>query len=301
MRKKKYSIEYFKNLAINKKGLCLSTEYITCSSKLEFQCENGHIWKTKPYYLVNNNTWCPKCYKSHKDNIELFHEIAKEHGGFCLSTEYVNCRTKLEFQCENGHVWKTKPRNVKHSKSWCPVCSNCIKLTIEQMQIIASKRNGKCLSTEYINSHSKLLWMCEKEHQWMAKPYLIKNSKHWCPFCNESKGEICVVDFLMENKILFERQKTFKDCKGIKQQLPFDFYLSNYNILIEYDGLQHFEPVNFNGCSDEKALETHIAIKRTDEIKNNYCLANNINLIRISYKEKNIEDYLNEYLTIYLK
>lgn len=292
MSNKKYNIEYFKNLAINKKGLCLSTEYISCASKLIFQCEQGHIWETKPYYLVNNNSWCPKCYKSYKDDIELFHNIAKENNGKCLSVNYINCKTKLTFQCQFGHIWEAKPHDIKYSKTWCPVCSNSIKLTIEEMQEIAKERNGKCLSTEYINSHSKLLWECEKGHQWLAKPYLIKNVKNWCPICKKSKGENSVAKFLVENKIEFEGQKSFDNCIGKKNKLPFDFYLSNYNVLIEFDGKQHFKPVNFYGCSNKDAIKSFDELIENDNIKNNYCIQNNIPLIRISYKEKNIEEYL---------
>ena len=56
------------------------------------------------------------------------------------------------------------------------------------MNEIAKERGGKCLSTEYINSHDKLLWECEYGHTWWAKPYLVKNTNTWCPECNESKG-----------------------------------------------------------------------------------------------------------------
>lgn len=290
-----YDINYFKNLAISKKGLCLSTDYINCITKLEFQCEYGHIWKTKPYYLVYNNSWCPKCNKFCKDNIELFHEIAKKRDGFCLSTDYINCRTKLIFKCGNGHIWEAKPHDIKYSNSWCPVCSGSLKLTIEQMKEIAKERKGKCLSDHYINSHTKLLWECEKGHQWLAKPYLVKGSKHWCPFCNESKGEKEVDRCLKKNNIIFERQKKFKNCKGIKQRLPFDFYLSDYNILIEYDGKQHFELVNFSR-SNEIATKRFNDLKENDKRKDNYCLVNNIPLIRIPYTIKNIEEFLNNKL-----
>ena len=79
---------------------------------------------------------------------------------------------------------------------------------------------------------------------------------------------------------------------GKKQQLPFDFYLPEYNVLIEYDGKQHFEPVNFYGCPDESAIKNYNDLKINDKIKNDYCENHNITLIRISYKIKNINEYL---------
>jgi len=73
--------------------------------------------------------------------------------------------------------------------------------------------------------------------------------------------------------------------------LPFDFYLLMHNILIEFDGKQHFEPISY-GMSSEKAEKSFLKLKQNDKIKNKYCLDNNINLIRIPYTEKNIENVL---------
>ena len=296
MGKRIYNLEFFKTLAISKNGECLSTEYIACDKRLKFKCSLGHIWETKPYYLVNNNSWCPQCNKSRKDNIETFKKIAIENGGECLSDKYVNCRNKLKFKCKQGHVWEATARDIKLSKSWCPVCSNSIKLTIEEMREIAIKRKGKCLSEVYINSHTKLLWKCEHGHQWYARPYDIKNSNKWCPICNESQGERKISNYLEQNNIIFEREKKFDDCKGKKYMLPFDFYLSEYNILIEFDGKQHYIPVNFYGCSDEQAQKIHLELIKNDKIKNKYCDDNNIHLIRIPYTIKNVEKYLNDKL-----
>lgn len=292
MGKRIYNLQHFKDLAITKGGECLSDEYISCVKKLTFKCNKGHVWETKPYYLVNNGSWCPKCSKTAKDDIELFKQIAIDRGGQCLSEIYVNCTTKLKFICSEKHVWDAKPHDVKFSKSWCPVCSNSVKLTIGKMNEIAEERGGKCLSTKYINSHSKLEWECELGHTWWAKPYLIKNTNTWCPECKESHGERIVNSFLIKQGIKFERQKTFDDCIGKKQKLPFDFYLVDYNILIEYDGKQHFQPVNFYGISHKKAKKCFDALQKNDKIKNKYCEKNNIKLIRIPYTVQNIDVYL---------
>jgi len=73
----------------------------------------------------------------------------------------------------------------------------------------------------------------------------------------------------------------FNSCKNIKE-LPFDFYLPEYNICIEYDGQHHFNIVSkFGG---ENFLNK---VRQNDKIKDNWCSENNIKLIRISYKKKN--------------
>ena len=157
------------------------------------------------------------------------------------------------------------------------------------MRIIAKERGGECLSKIYVDSHTKLLWRCKDNHVWWAKPYLIKNSNCWCPLCKESKGEKLISDFLDNNKILYFREHKFDECRGVKQKLPFDFYLPDFNVLIEFDGKQHYEPTNFYGCSDKHALTIFNKLKRNDEIKTNFCLEKKIKLIRIGYDKKIIE------------
>jgi very-short-patch-repair endonuclease len=88
---------------------------------------------------------------------------------------------------------------------------------------------------------------------------------------------------LIENKILFERQKTFEGCINPKtdRKLRFDFYLPNHNMCIEYDGRQHFEAIKrFGG---EKGY--NLTIYR-DRIKNIFCKNKNIEIMRIKYNEK---------------
>ena len=115
------------------------------------------------------------------------------------------------------------------------------------------------------------------------------HKKQGCPICNDSKGEKEISMLLDKKNIIHIRQNKFEDCKNT-QCLPFDFYLPEYDMCIEYDGRQHFEPVyDFGG------LDQFEKTKRNDNIKNEYCKNNNIKLLRISYKE-NIINILNNIL-----
>ena len=69
--------------------------------------------------------------------------------------------------------------------------------------------------------------------------------------------------------------------------MPFDFYVPSINLLIEFDGKQHYEPLSFFG-----GIEAFEKLKTNDKIKNDYCEDNYINLIRIKYDEDNIESIL---------
>ena len=104
--------------------------------------------------------------------------------------------------------------------------------------------------------------------------------------------------FLEKNNIEYKHQYFFKDCRD-KLALRFDFYIPSYNLLIEYDGIGHFEPTNFNGIDDKRANEGFKKQQFHDQIKNEYCKSNNIPLLRISYKEINeIENILKQTLNL---
>ena len=83
--------------------------------------------------------------------------------------------------------------------------------------------------------------------------------------------------------------------------LPFDIYLPEYNILIEYDGEQHYIPVNFGGISDEEAIENLKKTQYHDAIKNKYCHQNNIPIIRVpSWEKNNLEELIFSQLKQYI-
>lgn len=108
---------------------------------------------------------------------------------------------------------------------------------------------------------------------------------------NKSAMEMFVKKFLYDINIMYVQQKRFDDCRDIFP-LPFDFYLPDYNVCIECDGIQHFEPVaHFGGEDKFKVRQQH------DQIKTNYCLLNNIELIRLPYTLSE-EDIKNTILNI---
>lgn len=88
----------------------------------------------------------------------------------------------------------------------------------------------------------------------------------------------------------FDQQYRFEDCKDI-YTLPFDFYIRDFNVAIEYDGEFHYSPIKLSGMTDESAAERFELIQRHDKIKTQYCSDNNIPLIRIPYWESEDLEY----------
>ena len=125
--------------------------------------------------------------------IDEMQTIAIQRGGECLSSKYVNGQTKLKWKCSEGHVWMAIPYSIKRG-SWCPVCSkkragSSQRLSIEHMHKLAMERNGECLSSTYVNAHTKLKWKCSKGHIFEAEPNNIKYNR-WCPICGHKKQGI---------------------------------------------------------------------------------------------------------------
>ncbi|MEG2058086.1 MAG: hypothetical protein RRZ84_09325, partial [Romboutsia sp.] len=153
--------------------------------------------------------------------------------------------------------------------------------------------NYKLLETEYINVNTKLKIVCEKGHVYYSSFHNFKNGKR-CMRCKESKGEKRVGEILNKYNIEFDKQYKFDDCKNIFT-LPFDFYLPKYNILIEYDGIQHFELRKFYNDT----IDDFVKRKINDGLKNEYCYFNHIKLLRIPYWDfDNIEQILIKQLNL---
>ena len=185
---RRLTIEQMLLMAKERGGKCLSKIYIDNSSKLEWQCSEGHDWNATPSSIANGS-WCPKCYYKRKGNImrgdlKTYQDIALERNGKCLSTEYIHCNSKLQWQCNKGHVWMANPGAVK-AGTWCPYCANKIKKTIEDIQVIAQKYGGKCLSTEYIRD-KPLSWECAKGHVWKSTWRNVRKG-YWCKVCKSEK------------------------------------------------------------------------------------------------------------------
>lgn len=120
----------------------------------------------------------------------------------------------------------------------------------------------------------------------------IKNGNIKSCGCLHSKGEQKITSLLLNNNIKYEKEKIFKDCifeSGFPAK--FDFYLPEYNCLIEYDGEQHYRCTN-NGQDNNNYFKK---LQKRDAIKNQYCKQNNIILIRFpytDYENMKIEDLL---------
>ena len=296
---KKLTVEYIRE-EFNKRGYTLlSEEYQNNKQLLEYICPNGHKHKIN-WGRFQQGQECPYCTGALMDFNIIKEEFAKRKY-ILLSTEYMSYNDKLEYICPKGH---------KHSISWsdfnsgrrCPDCGietvkSKLKLSYDEVKQAFEKEGYTLLSTEYINNNSKLKVRCLRGHEYEVS-WGHFNDGERCPVCNSSKGEKRISLFLKENNINYEAQKSFKEC-SYKRMLPFDFYLPDYDICIEYDGQQHYNTIDFSGKNQKRAEEQFKQTQIKDNIKTQYCLDHNIKLIRIPYWEfKNIENILKQELNL---
>jgi hypothetical protein len=140
----------------------------------------------------------------------------------------------------------------------------------------------------------------DREFEVKLASFVQLNANH--PLLSSSKGEEKIYQYLSLNDYEFEKEFTFNDCRGINDgYLRFDFaiFFDNEIKLIEYDGKQHFESVEYWG-GDSNLATTHLATTQAnDKIKDKYCKENNIDLLRIPYWDfDNIDVLIDDFIKV---
>lgn len=267
-------------------------EYKSYNIPVKIICNIHGVFEQKPTDHKDKGRGCHECGKDkHRKNTECFIiESKKLHGNnkydYSL-VDYKTASTKVEIIClKHG---KFEQRSGSHLRgNGCPKCGED-KMTINRKTtydfikeaILIHGEKKYDYSTIYFKNSKKVKIICSLHGSFDQTPSNHLKGKG-CPCCNESKGEKKISSILDSYNIKYKRQFRFKDCRNI-YPLPFDFYIEDKNICIEYDGRQHYEVVSYM-----KKLDYESLIKN-DKIKNKYCFDKNIYLLRIRYDE-NIEN-----------
>lgn len=236
--------------------------------------------------------------------IGIAEQICKDNGYTLLTTidEYTDIKMDARFVCPIHGVQTMALENIIHGHK-CARCSyeqrgaalrHDIEYVVEQIE---SVNGNKLLNPDdYRDSTTRnldVLCACGNIFTTSFANY-IRYGVTTCYSCSckESTGEKIIREFLESNKINFEQEKRFDDCRD-KKPLPFDFYLPDDHLIIEFDGQHHYENMNYGN------LETTMA---HDKTKNDYCKSHNIDLLRIPYWEgNNIEAILKDKLCLQVK
>ena len=252
---------------------------------------HGDFKQTPKNHL--KGTGCRKCGAILNNDKEFFRKSNIVHNNKYSyeKSNYLGNKIKLIILCPIHGKFEQTP-NDHLSGHGCPNCSSekngklkrdkrASNYIVNANKIHNNKYDYSALN--YIDSKNKIIINCPIHGDFNQYPQEHIQG-YGCPKCKISKGELSIIKILEEHSIEYINQKRFDGCIN-KRKLPFDFYLPDYNICIEFDGVQHFEPVKFRNYSDEKSLSLFEYIKHNDSIKNNYCLSNNIKLFRISHND----------------
>jgi len=288
-------------------------EYKNNKTKVKIICpQHGEFFQEPNFHLRGQG--CRKCLSPKKQNTKksiekLILDFNKVHNYFydyslINETNYKNNKSKIPIICHHHGLFFQRPDMHLQGKK-CKYCAHrsfslSVNELIERIHVIYPQYDCSLIKN-YKNNKTKVPIICPNHGIFYIKPNAIL-SKQGCPICKTSKGELIIFNFLTKYNIPFKPEYRFLKCRSIlynKTTLPFDFYLPEHNICIEFDGRQHFEIVNF-GFSKRKRIDLIDNLNRlqmNDKIKNDFCLQNNIKLIRIPYWEiKSIENILTDYL-----
>ena len=271
-------------------------EYTSAKEPAKIKCNKcGSIYELKNgsnFLFKDKKKVCSKCIPR-EDTIEIGHKIEyvlKNSPNLILLNSYTKITDDLEFQCiKCKGIFKRKPQVLLQTQK-CPMCETKVRLKTQESfenQLFDKFKGEYSLIGEYQGTLTPTLF----RHNDCG--FIFKNKpcnilqKAPCPKCKKynSKGEIAITKILQEHNVSFETQKRFDNLSNL---LSFDFYLPDKQLLIEFQGEQHFHAISHFGGEEKfkKQIEN-------DNKKRDFCKNQNYSLLEIKYTEiENIEDIL---------
>jgi very-short-patch-repair endonuclease len=268
-----------------------------CHDKYLFECDKcNHTFEKSPNKIISQNTWCQYC----------AHQLLcnNQDCKMCFNNSFAsnpksefwsknNIKTPREVFIKSGNKYKFDCNKCYHEyeKVLCDMdrygCPYCVSTTLCDKEdcktcfdrSFASSDKVKYFLDEnplkprqiFKSAEMKYKFKCENDHTFEMSPHKVTSGNNWCGFCiNKTEGKL--FNWLEKKYPNIEKQKRFDWCKS-KKPLPFDFCIEDLKLLIELDGIQHFEQTS-NWLSPEKTQET-------DKYKTDKALENNYSIIRI--------------------
>ena len=262
-------------------------EYINSKTKIKIICKEHGVFEQRLDHHLNGSS-CPNCSGNKKlTQNDFINKSKKTHGDKYdyTSVKYINNITKVKIICPRHGMFEQSPSNHMLGKG-CKKCKSNVFTTddfIEKSKEIHGDKYDYSL-VKYINSKTKVKIICKNHGVFEQIPcnHIHVRMKQGCPLCNESKGELEIKKVLDKLNIFYiQEYKIFEENK--KYPLRADFYIPKFNTIIEFNGIQHYKPVEkFGG---KKIFKQTI---ERDVRKKKICDKNNIKIINIKYNDINI-------------
>ena len=266
--------------------------YVNNRTKVKIICPiHGEFEQTPNNHFVYG---CSKCGGTSKLTKEEFIKKANKIHNYKYDyslVNYVNNRTKVKIVCPIHGTFEQIP-NTHLNGSGCIYCRNdsyskkyslSKEDFINKAKLIHDNKYDYSL-VEYKNTKTKIKIICPAHGVFEQEPKDHLKGKG-CPKCRSSKGERRIREILKSKGIIFEEQKKFKDLKD-KTCLSYDFYIPESNTLIEYNGIQHYKPLDCFGGRKKFLLQKH-----HDWLKREYAKKKGITLIVIPYNDLELFEF----------
>jgi Protein of unknown function (DUF723) len=274
------------------------TGCVNQNTPIQIKCPIHGLFKQRPADHLKSTLGCPKCALENpiKANLlthdQFVEKAQKIHGlKYTYPEQYKKSLKHIGIKCPKHGVFKQTPNNHLHGHG-CKFCQSDgaaerVRLSHDEFVARARKIHGNRFEypETYHASIQPIAIVCPQHGRFKQTPNTHLGGAG-CPKCMESLGERRITRMLEKLKINHESQKKFPDCLD-KRPLRFDFWLPDFNVLIEYDGPQHFESKDYFGGKSH--FES--TVKR-DRIKSHYARRKKIRLIRVKYTETKVEAFL---------
>lgn len=220
--------------------------------------------------------------------IQKAKEIYPDQGYDYSQSNYVSSRDKITVICPI-HGKFEKNANSFLKGSGCPKCGR------ERMRQAKSDtqedfiRKAKQVHRDkydyskvnYCGQHQKVEIICPIHGSFFQTPG-VHIYGHGCPKCKESHGERLISSYLDGGQINYLSQHELEGNFRSRKKIIVDFYIPSKQLVIEYNGRQHYMPIPFTG-DQEKAERDFLKQKVRDEDLRKYCEEQKLNLVEIPY------------------
>ena len=251
------------------------------------ECNN--VYTTKADGILSRGDGCPFCRYKKQSKTQMKKEeiFIKELDdlNIDLISSYKGVHKKINVKCQIcNYEWESTPNKILNGRG-CRKCADKVRGDMQRYshdqfleKLPEIFKQEYSILEEYKGIHTKIKFkhnICGNEFE--KTPNNIISNNQLCPFCFSSNGEKEIYIYLKENNISFYHNYIHPE---MGRNLRMDFFLYEEDIMIEFDGRQHYEVNDYFG-GEEEFLKT----QERDRYKDQFCEDKNIQIIRLTKKD----------------
>lgn len=263
--------------------------YTGYTKPMTYRCKIcNHQWTIKSAHSILVTEGCARC--NHNISVfdhESFVDKVNEHGVVTVIGKFKNMSSNVLVRCNTcGHEFEGNAYILSRG-SGCKQCANQ-KLQKDRMkshddfvQDVSKLNKTIKIVSRYQGAFKPVRCECTIcGDNWETSAHCILNGSA-CPKCSKSRGEHKISAVLDENNISYTQGYTFDDLRGVGDGLlSYDFYIQSINCLIEFQGVQHYQPVKRFGGTDKFEIQVE-----HDKRKREYAFNHGYTLVEIRYDD----------------